>query len=116
MYYQISHPLIFEHLSEEWNSFSRVDISHKIIKQEDNNVLGNNNNNAVATPTTDTDRDSGRELASIIIDADAATPIFRWNGSQNDLAWIQKYMDYLPFKMINANNTLVIGQRVARIS
>ena len=109
LYYQISHPLIFEHLSEEWNSFSRVDISHKIIKQEDNNVLGNNNNNAVATPTTDTDRDSGRELASIIIDADAATPIFRWNGSQNDLAWIQKYMDYLPFKMINANNTLVIG-------
>jgi predicted membrane-bound spermidine synthase len=108
LYYQVSHPLEFEHLSEEWNSFSRVDVSHKIIKQEDNNILvGSPHNNAVAT--TDTDSDSGRELASIIIDADAATPIFRWDGSQSDLAWIQKYMDYLPYKMINANNTLVIG-------
>jgi predicted membrane-bound spermidine synthase len=110
LYYQLSHPSEFEHLSEEWNSFSRVDVSHKIIKQEGNNVLGGNNKNAVATSTTtDTDSDSGRELASIIIDADAATPIFRWDGSQGDLAWIQKYMDFLPYKMINANNTLVIG-------
>jgi predicted membrane-bound spermidine synthase len=49
------------------------------------------------------------ELASIIIDADAATPIYRWDGSQSDIAWIQKYMDYLPYEMINVNNTLVIG-------
>ncbi|HEU4823934.1 MAG TPA: hypothetical protein VFS97_10965, partial [Nitrososphaeraceae archaeon] len=112
LYYQISHPLEFEHLSEEWNSFSRVDVSHKIIKQEDNSVfsrVSNDNNNNVATVTTDTDRDSDRELASIIIDADAATPIFRWNGSQSDLAWIQKYMDYLPYTMINANSSLIIG-------
>src|ERR671924_941020 len=110
LYYQLSHPSEFDHLSEEWNSFSRVDVSHKIIKQKDNNVLGSSSNAVGITPaTTDTDSDSGRELASIIIDADAATPIFRWNGSQNDLAWIQKYMDYLPYKMINANNTLVIG-------
>jgi spermidine synthase len=48
-------------------------------------------------------------LASIIIDADAATPIYRWDGSLSDVAWIQKYMDYLPYEMIDANNTLVIG-------
>src|SRR5919108_1918980 len=110
LYYQLGHPSEFEHLSEEWNSFSRVDVSHKIIKQKDNTVLdGSSSAVAITSTTTDTDSDSGRELASIIIDADAATPIFRWNGSQNDLAWIQKYMDYLPYKMINANNTLVIG-------
>jgi predicted membrane-bound spermidine synthase len=113
LYYQISHPSEFEHLSEEWNSFSRVDVSRKLITQEDNNILdsgsNNNNNNNAITTAADTDSDSRRELASIIIDADAATPIFRWNGSQSDLAWIQKYMDYLPYKMINANNTLVIG-------
>jgi predicted membrane-bound spermidine synthase len=113
LYYQITHPSEFEHLSEEWNSFSRVDVSHKLIRQEDNNNIleASNNNNAVTTTatTTDTDTDSRRELASIIIDADAATPIFRWNGSRSDLAWIQKYMDYLPYKMINTNNTLVIG-------
>ena len=113
LYYQISHPSEFEHLSEEWNSFSRVDVSHKLIPQEDYNILSsgsnNNSNNNAITTAADTDIDSRRELASIIIDADAATPIFRWNGSQSDLAWIQKYMDYLPYKMINANNTLVIG-------
>jgi predicted membrane-bound spermidine synthase len=113
LYYQINHPSEFEHLSEEWNSFSRVDVSHKLIPQEDYNILSsgsnNNSNNNAITTAADTDIDSRRELASIIIDADAATPIFRWNGSQSDLAWIQKYMDYLPYKMINANNTLVIG-------
>jgi predicted membrane-bound spermidine synthase len=113
LYYQITHPSEFEHLSEEWNSFSRVDVSHKLIPQEDYNIpssgSNNNSNNNAITTAADTDIDSRRELASIIIDADAATPIFRWNGSQSDLAWIQKYMDYLPYKMINANNTLVIG-------
>ena len=112
LYYQLSHPSEFDHLSEEWNSFSRVDVSHKLIPQEDYNIPSsgsNNSNNNAITTAADTDIDSRRELASIIIDADAATPIFRWNGSQSDLAWIQKYMDYLPYKMINANNTLVIG-------
>ena len=122
LYYQINHPSEFEHLSEGWNSFSRVDVTRKIDKQENNNVLSSStitvstekNKNSSSDSgnngaTADMDNDSGRELASIIIDADAATPIFRWNGSQSDITWIQKYMDYLPYKMINANNTLVIG-------
>src|SRR5918994_1834162 len=127
LYYQLTHPSEFQHLSEEWNSFSRVDVTRKIGKHgEDKNILNstpptasskqNNNNNisdrssnSVATPTPDTDNATPHELASIIIDADAATPIYRWDGSQSDISWIQKYMDYLPYEMINANNTLVIG-------
>src|ERR687891_196364 len=126
LYYQLNHPSEFQHLSEEWNSFSRVDVTRKIGKQEaDNNILssslpvgsnkqnnnsnnsGGSNNNGVTV--ADMDNATPHELASIIIDADAATPIYRWNGSQSDIAWIQKYMDYLPYEMINANNTLVIG-------
>ncbi|MDQ3903443.1 MAG: hypothetical protein M3247_07365, partial [Thermoproteota archaeon] len=127
LYYQLSHPSEFNHISEGWNSFSRVDVTHKINKQQVNNPPGNItdtindrqntnslntsgvSNRSVITATDDTDKDSDRELASIIIDADAATPIFRWNGSQSDVMWMQKYMDYLPYKMINANDTLVIG-------
>jgi predicted membrane-bound spermidine synthase len=130
LYYQLNHPSEFQHLSEEWNSFSRVDITRKIDKQEEYkntlnstslNVSGkqnNNNNNggsdgssknSIAAVAADTDNATAHELASIIIDADAATPIYRWDGSQSDVAWIQRYMDYLPYEMINANNTLVIG-------
>jgi hypothetical protein len=130
LYYQLNHPSEFQHLSEEWNSFSRVDVTRKIGKQEeDKNILSstigttsitasskqnnNNNNNSSSSSSSDnaadTDDAMPHELASIIIDADAATPIYRWDGSQNDVGWIQKYMDYLPYEMINANNTLVIG-------
>jgi hypothetical protein len=127
LYYQLSHPSEFQHLSEEWNSFSRVDITRKIGKQEgDNNILNStisiasskqNNNNSSSrdgssnrgATVADLDNATYHELASIIIDADAATPIYRWDGSQSDITWIQKYMDYLPYEMINANNTLVIG-------
>jgi predicted membrane-bound spermidine synthase len=130
LYYQLNHPSEFQHLSEEWNSFSRVDVTRKIDKQEEyKNILNstsltvsgkqnNNNNNGssdgssksdIAAVAADTDNATAHELASIIIDADAATPIYRWDGSQSDVAWIQRYMDYLPYEMINANNTLVIG-------
>src|SRR5918999_767924 len=131
LYYQLNHPSEFQHLSEEWNSFSRVDVTRKIGKQEgdnNNNILNstlaiggskqNNNSNSSdggsssnnnSLTVADMDNATPHELASIIIDADAATPIYRWNGSQSDIAWIQKYMDYLPYEMINANNTLVIG-------
>ena len=127
LYYQLSHPLEFQHLSEEWNSFSRVDVTRKIAKQEvDKNILSstpptasskqdNSNSssdrssNSGVTAAADMDNATRHELASIIIDADAATPIYRWDGSQDDVAWIQKYMDHLPYEMINANNTLVIG-------
>src|SRR5918996_1221956 len=128
LYYQLNHPSEFQHLSEEWNSFSRVDVTRKIGKQEgdNNNILnntlaiggskqnnnsnssdGSSNNNSLTVAGID--NAAPHELASIIIDADAATPIYRWNGSQSDIASIQKYMDYLPYEMINANNTLVIG-------
>lgn len=126
LYYQLTHPSEFQHLSEEWNSFSRVDVTHKIGKQEeDKNILNstpptvsskqNSNNNSSdrssnsGVTAADMDNATPHELASIIIDADAATPIYRWDGSQSDISWIQKYMDYLPYEMINANNTLVIG-------
>lgn len=127
LYYQLTHPSEFQHLSEEWNSFSRVDVTHKIGKQEeDKNILNStpptasskqNNNNSSSSDRSsnsgvtaaDMDNATPHELASIIIDADAATPIYRWDGSQSDISWIQKYMDYLPYEMINANNTLVIG-------
>src|ERR671910_3601924 len=129
LYYQINHPSEFQHLSEEWNSFSRVDVTRKIAKQEeDKNTPSSsapptasskqNNNNDSSTgdgggnsgvTAADMDNANPPELASIIIDADAATPIYRWDGPQSDVAWIQKYMDYLPYDMINANNTLVIG-------
>src|SRR5215203_4311417 len=40
LYYHLNHPSEFQHLSEEWNSFSRVDVTSKIGKQEvDNNIL-----------------------------------------------------------------------------
>ena len=129
LYYQINHPSEFQHLSEEWNSFSRVDVTRKIAKQEEDkntpsstpatasSKQNNNNNNSSSSDgggnsgvtAADMDNANPPELASIIIDADAATPIYRWDGPQSDVAWIQKYMDYLPYDMINANNTLVIG-------
>src|SRR5918999_3869605 len=130
LYYQLNHPSEFQHLSEEWNSFSRVDVTRKIGKQEgdNNNILnstlaigdskqnnnsnssdGSSNNNNNGLTVAGIDNATPHELASIIIDADAATPIYRWNGSQSDIASIQKYMDYLPYEMTNANNTLVIG-------
>ncbi len=87
LYYQLKDPSKFEHLSKEWNSFSRIDVTSK---------------NREADTTS-------RELASIIIDADAGTPIFQWNGSRSDLAWLQKYMDYMPYDMQKTNSTLVIG-------
>jgi hypothetical protein len=54
-------------------------------------------------------------LAAIIIDADAVTPVFRWNGSSSSHAasienlWFKQYMDYLPYEISRPNNTLVIG-------
>ena len=134
LYYQLNHPSEYQHLSQEWNSFSRVDVTHRIDHQQENeNIISstpsiasseqnnnNNNNNSDGssndessnngdTAVADVDNATSQELASIIIDADAATPIYRWDGSLSDVAWIQKYMDYLPYEMIDANNTLVIG-------
>src|ERR687895_24547 len=131
LYYQLNHPSEYQHLSEEWNSFSRVDVTRRIDHQQENeniisstssiassvqsnNTHGSGNdesisNGGTAVAAADADNATSQELASIIIDADAATPIYRWDGSLSDVAWIQNYMDYLPYEMIDANNTLVIG-------
>jgi hypothetical protein len=78
-----------KHLSAQWNSFSRID------------VIGHNNTGAVTR---------SRTLGSILIDADALTPILRWNGSIADIQWLKTFMDYLPYEISKANNsTLVIG-------
>jgi predicted membrane-bound spermidine synthase len=94
LHYQLSKPSEFEHLSTQWNSFSRIDVTRQIHHQNsDNDTTGRS-----------------RALAAIAIDADADTPVFKWNGSSADLLWMKKYMDYLPFEISNdVNNTLIIG-------
>jgi predicted membrane-bound spermidine synthase len=89
LHQQLANPAV-EHLFTHWNSFSRVDVTR---------------------PNYNTDKMSGGpvEAATIIIDADAVTPVLRWNGLQSDILWIRNYMDYLPYQMHNANSTLVIG-------
>lgn len=73
-----------QHLSTQWNSFSRVDVTQ-------------NTKNP-------------RILASITIDADALTPVFRWNSTSSaDAQWIKQYMDYMPYELSQVNSTLVIG-------
>jgi hypothetical protein len=101
LHYQLAKPSEFQHLSTQWNSFSRIDVTrqtHHNFNAEDASL-----NNS----TENTGR--SRALASIVIDADADTPVFRWNGSSNDISWVRQYMDYLPYELLRANNTLVIG-------
>lgn len=101
LHYQLAKPLEFQHLSTQWNSFSRIDVTRQI--RHDYNTEAALLNNS----TENTGR--SKALASIIIDADADTPVFRWNGSYHDISWVRQYMDYLPYELLKANNTLVIG-------
>jgi hypothetical protein len=101
LHYQLAKPLEFQHLSTQWNSFSRIDVIRQI--RHDYNTEAALLNNS----TENTGR--SKALASIVIDADADTPVFRWNGSYNDISWVRQYMDYLPYELLKANNTLVIG-------
>lgn len=101
LYYQLAKPSEFQHLSTQWNSFSRIDVTRQTHHDFNAKDAYLNNN------TENTGR--SRALASIIIDADADTPVFRWNGSSNDISWVRQYMDYLPYELLRANNTLVIG-------
>jgi predicted membrane-bound spermidine synthase len=83
-----------EHLETVWNSFSRIDVTQQTNAKSDN------------------DPNNDKILASILIDADADTPVFRWNGSVADLQWLKEYMDFLPYEMADqrkVNDTLVIG-------
>jgi hypothetical protein len=99
LHYQLAKPSMFEHLSTQWNSFSRIDVTRGIY----NHNTGNNND----------DTGKSRSLAAIAIDADADTPVLRWNGSTTDIQWLKDYMDYMPYEISMTpkknNNTLVIG-------
>jgi hypothetical protein len=101
LHYQLAKPSEFQHLSTQWNSFSRIDVTKQV----------HHNNNSGETSYKSSEENTGRSraLASIIIDADADTPVFRWNGSFNDISWVRQFMDYLPYELLKANNTLVIG-------
>ena len=96
LHYQLTNPSIFKHLSTQWNSFSRIDVTKQM----------NYYNNGDADNTG-----RSKTLAQIAIDADADTQVFRWNGSNSDLQWLKNFMDYMPYEISSANNnsTLVIG-------
>jgi spermine/spermidine synthase len=83
-------PSGYSDISTKWNSFSRIDI----VKH-----------------THDISKIGFRDLASVLIDADALTPILKWNGSLSDRQWLKTFMDYMPYEISNMNNstTLVIG-------
>jgi len=93
LHYQLANPSTYKHLSTQWNSFSRIDVTKQIHY--------NNNNSDVSGRS--------RTAASIIIDADADTPVFKWNGSSEDMNWLKNYMDFMPYEMLKTNDTLVIG-------
>jgi hypothetical protein len=95
LYYQLSNPAGFEHLFTGWNSFSRIDVTRQI-------------HNTTQPQSLDSSGRS-RALAAIAIDADADTPVMRWNGTFQDLEWIKRYMDFLPYEISKTNSTLVIG-------
>ena len=101
LYYQLAKPQEYQHLSTQWNSFSRIDVT--------NQTHHNYNNEAAFQNTSSENTGRSKALASIIIDADADTPVFRWNGSFGDISWVKQYMDYLPYELLKANSTLVIG-------
>nr|MDQ6866553.1 hypothetical protein [Thermoproteota archaeon] len=88
--YLLANPAGYTDASTKWNSFSRIDV----VKH-----------------TGDIRKTGFRDLASILIDADALTPILKWNGSSSDRQWLKGYMDYMPYEMSKMHNssTLVIG-------
>lgn len=95
LHYQLSNPSGFEHLFTEWNSFSRIDVTRQV-------------HNTTQPQSFDSSGRS-RALAAIAIDADADTPVIRWNGTMQDLEWIKDYMDFLPYEIAETNSTLIIG-------
>lgn len=95
LHYQLSDPKHFEHLFTEWNSFSRIDVTRLLQNTDQSQILNSSGRS--------------RAMAAIAIDADADTPVMRWNGTTQDLEWIKHYMDFLPYEISEANSTLVIG-------
>ena len=95
LHYQLSDPQHFEHLFTEWNSFSRIDVTRQLQNTDQSEILHSSGRS--------------RAIAAIAIDADADTPVIRWNGTTQDLEWIKHYMDFLPYEISETNSTLVIG-------
>jgi len=86
LHYELTNSSLYDHTTH-WNSFSRIDV---VRHNEDVNG-------------------SSRLLARIIIDGDAGTPVFRWNGSSVHDLWLKQYMDFMPYEILKPNSTLVIG-------
>lgn len=95
LYYQLSDPESFEHLFTEWNSFSRIDVTRQIQNTNQSQILDASGRS--------------RAIAAIAIDADADTPVLSWNGTSQDLEWIKRYMDFLPYEISDTSSSLVIG-------
>lgn len=95
LYYQLSDPERFEHLFTEWNSFSRIDVTRQLQDINQSQILHSSGRS--------------RAIAAIAIDADADTPVIRWNGTSQDLEWLRHYMDFLPYEISETNSTLIIG-------
>jgi hypothetical protein len=68
LYYQLAKPQEYQHLSTQWNSFSRIDVT----KQTHHNY----NNEAAFQNSSSENTGRSKALASIIIDAGADTPVF----------------------------------------
>jgi hypothetical protein len=66
----------------KWNSFSRIDVVEGF---------------------------EGVLKAIIYIDAGASTDILRWSGSVEDLQYLKKDFDFLPYCLVDSPKTLIIG-------
>jgi hypothetical protein len=86
LHYELTNSSLYDHVTH-WNSFSRIDVD-----RHNEDVNG-----------------SSRLLARIIIDGDAGTPVFRWNGSSVHDLWLKQYMDFMPYEILKPNSMLVIG-------
>lgn len=65
----------------KWNSFSRIDV-----------VEG-----------------QPGSLATIYIDADALTHVLSWDGNLESAEYLKKTMDFIPYRLVNRPNTLIVG-------
>lgn len=70
-------------VSTRWNSFSRIDVVEGPLPEH--------------------------ELALIVIDADAGTPVIKWNGTTEGAYYLKSTIDFLPYYLVNQPKTLIIG-------
>lgn len=70
-------------VDSKWNSFSRIDVVEGTLGEH--------------------------ELADIFIDADASTPVLKWNGSIEDAYYLKSTLEFLPYRLVTQPVTLIIG-------